>query len=474
MKTHTPSTTPWCRLAAAIGCVIVVSCGGVGSDGSGMTPQALGNGTVTGFGSVIVDGVAFDDRSAATVTEVAPGKDVVTETRLGDRLEVASASAGVAKTLRVEPTVVGSVSALVTNGFVALGQTVLVNADASLGPVTQLDGIASAVDVRVGDVVEVHGVYKNVATARVVQATRIVKRLDSPAFIRVAGWVRGLSGGTGKQFQIGALTIDYSAATLAPEGALLTEGAAVVVFAPPDHVTAQTGGSLRLGATALRVKSVRSDGFDTYSSGIISELDTTAGRFKLDGLTVAYAPANVSPTGVSLANGSYVQARGRVGTDGVLTASLVTVRDGKGQPESELKGTVTGFDSVAGTFSVRDVVVRLGSASLESCPSGGLADGLFVEVEGAMNTSGVTAKEIHCTSEAANSTVEREGVASTVDTAASTFTLLRSGSTSVPVSWTALTYFGNVTPQTLSGVKVEVEGVLSGGVLQASKVKRDD
>jgi hypothetical protein len=461
-------------LALAICSLIIASCGGVGSDGSGAPPQAQGNGTVTGYGSVIVDGVAFDDRGAATVTEVAPGKDVVTETRLGDRLEVVSASAGVAKTLRVEPTVVGSVSALVVNGFVALGQTVLVNTDAGLGPVTQLDGFASTADVRVGDMVEVHGVYKSVGTAQVVQATRIMKRVDSPAFVRVAGLVQGLSSGMTRQFQIGALTIDYGAATLAPEGAVITEGAAVVVFAPPDHLSTPTGGALRLAATAVRVKNVRSNGFDTYASGIVSQLDATAGRFKLDGLTVAYAPANVAPAGVSLTNGMYVQARGMVGADGVLTASLVTVRDGRSQPESELKGTVVGFDSVAGTFSVRDVLVTLGSASLEACPAGGLANGLFVEVEGAMNASGVTAKEIHCTSEAADSTVEREGVASAVDTTASTFTLLRTGSTSVAVSWSALTYFGNVTPQTLSGAKVEVEGVVTAGVLQASKIKRED
>jgi hypothetical protein len=286
--------------------------------------------------------------------------------------------------------------------------------------------------------------------------------------------VKGLGIGGQKQFQIGALTIDYSVATLAPEGARLTGGATVVVFAPPDHVTTGTGGSLQLAATALRVKSVRSDGIDTFASGIVSQLDATAGRFTLDGLTVTYAPSNVSPAGVSLVSGMYVQASGMVGTDGVLAASLVTVRDGMRQPESELRGTVVGYDSVAGTFSVRDVLVTIGGASLEACPVGGLQDGLFVEVEGAMNSSGVTAKEIHCAAEGAGSTVAREGVASAVDTTASTFTLLRIGSTSVPVAWTALTYFGNVTPQTLGGVNVEVEGVLSGGVLQASKIKRDN
>ena len=435
--------------------------------------QTLSNGTVTGFGSVIVDGVAFDNRSAATVVETAPGMDVVTEARLGDRLEVVAASAGVARAVRIEPTVVGRVSALVANGFVVLGQTVLVNRDASAGPVTQLDGLASVSDVHVGDMVEVHGVSRSASGLQVVQATRIAERLDNPAFVRVAGLVQGLNTAA-RQFQLGALTIDFGAATMAPEGGQLTAGGYVVVFAPADRLVVQSDGSLHLAATALRVKSVRSDGFDTYASGIISQLDATAGRFNLSGLTVTYARTLVSPAGTLLANGQYVQVRGLVGADGALAASLVTVRDGRSQPESELKGTVVGYDSVAGTFTVRGVLVTQGNAALQACPAGGIRDGLFVEVVGALNASGVTATEIECSSEGSDSTVDREGVATSVDTVAATFTLLRGGSTSVPVAWSSLTYFGNVTPQTLSGAQVEVEGVMAGGVLQASKIKRDD
>ena len=54
------------------------ACNGGGSDttstagvGSGGTGYA--SGTVTGFGSVVVDGVTIDDRSAAVDVEVSPG-----------------------------------------------------------------------------------------------------------------------------------------------------------------------------------------------------------------------------------------------------------------------------------------------------------------------------------------------------------------------------------------------------------------
>lgn len=462
----------------AIGACIIASCGGGGGVGSGGTGNggpraAISSGTITGFGSVVVDGTRFDDKSAATVTETEPGKDVLAEARLGNRVEVSSQTIGAATSFRIEPAIVGSVSALTANGFESLGQTVLVNTDATLGPVTQLGGYASAADVKVGDTVEVHGVYKTTGTMQAVQATRIDKRTDSPAFLRVSGLVQALAGGGNQQFRIGALTIDYSAASIMPASAMLADGDAVTVFAPMDHFVLQVGGSSRLTATTVRVKALRSDGLDIVASGLVSQLDA-AGRFKLDGLTVNYAQATVSPAGASLSNGKYVQARGMIVADGSMTASLVTLRDGKSQPEAELRGTITGFDGAAGTFSVRDVLVTLANPTLEGCPVSGLQDGLFVEIEGAMNATGVIAKQVHCTSEASGSTIERQGTASAVDTVASSFTLLRIGGTAVPASWSSLTYFGGITPQTLDGARVEVEGVLVGGVLQASKIKRNN
>ena len=40
------------------------------------------------------------------------------------------------------------------------------------------------------------------------------------------------------------------------------------------------------------------------------------------------------------------------------------------------------------------------------------------------------------------------------------------------VTWTDTTFFGEVTAQTLSGKKVQVEGRLVGAVLVAAKIKR--
>lgn len=460
------------RLSMLVSLAVVAACGGVGSGGTGAEIITLSNGTVTGFGSVIVDGTRFDDRGASTVVEAEPGNEVVTEIRLGDRLEVVSEVAGVAKTLRVEATVVGVVTAMQSGGFQVLGQTVSINTDATLGPVTQLAGYTMASDVQTGHVVEVHGVHKVSGNADVVQATRVEKRSGLPTFLRVSGQVHALGAGASKQFTLGALTVDYGSATIEPVGAELVDGASVLVFAPPDRLTTQSGGSQRLNAAALRIKSLRSDASDAYASGIVAQLDTTNGRFQLSGLRVTYSPAAISPAGKALANGQYVQARGQVAADGSLAAKLVTIRDGRSQPEAELKGTLSGFDAAANTFVVRGVLVAVNGAALQGCPSTGLVNGLFVEVEGVMSASGVVARKVQCESEPSDALIEREGVAGSVDLVNSTFSLKPENSAAIPVSWNALTFFGGVTPQTLNGMKVQAQGVLVNGVLQASKVKR--
>ena len=107
------------------------------------------------------------------------------------------------------------------------------------------------------------------------------------------------------------------------------------------------------------------------------------------------------------------------------------------------------------------------------CPAAGLANGLFVEVEGSLNGTGVVASKIQCAAEPSGASVEREGVAAAVDVAGTSFSLATEHGT-VGVKWTDTTFFGGIAPQTLSGKPVHVEGVLVGGVLIASKVKFED
>ncbi|WP_372524991.1 DUF5666 domain-containing protein, partial [Piscinibacter sp.] len=213
----------WIRLCAALSCSIVIAaCGGgaVGSGGTGVVPQGVAVGTVNGFGSVIIDGIRFDDRNTAAVEELEPGKDVVTEVQLGERVEVAFEQAGVAKTLRVDAALAGPVSSIVNAAqFVVLGQTVEVNASVATGPVTQFaGGYMSAADVMPSDAVEVHGPIARRGTSFVIQATRIEKKAALPTYLKVTGLISDLGSGGAAVFKLGELSVDAGAAAVLPAG----------------------------------------------------------------------------------------------------------------------------------------------------------------------------------------------------------------------------------------------------------------
>jgi len=176
----------------------------------------------------------------------------------------------------------------------------------------------------------------------------------------------------------------------------------------------------------------------------------------------------------TLADGQYVVVRGTPSSTGALAASSLSIRDAGSDTEAALRGNVRGYVAATQRFFVRDVGVDASGASLQGCPAVGLTDGQFVVVQGALSSSGVVAQKVQCEAEPADAEVERDGVAGAVDLAAASFTLTTGSGSAVSVTWNTTTYFGGVTPQTLSGKAVQVEGSLVGGRLMAAKIKAGD
>jgi hypothetical protein len=463
----------WLCLPAAVILATLASCGGgVGLGGTGSPDQGTSIGTVNGFGSVIVDGVAYDDRNASVVTENAPGVKTLAEVKLGHRVSVEYDAAGLAALICLDAALVGPASTpVVQNQLSILGQLVTVNDNGTLGPITQFGGgYAKATDLRAGDSIEVHGVLVRDAASYRIQATRIDKRAAAAPYLRVSGLVSNYDGTSA--LTLGALTVQTSGAPVLPAGTSLVNGQAITVLAMPDSLTTSAAGDLNIKAAQIRVRELKTGGLDDYVSGSVSHLDTQAKTFILGDLLVNFATATLSPSGTTLANGLYVRVRGTAAGGSTLTASSVTVRDAGSDSEGELKGTVAGYVAATSQFTVRGVLVDASAAEVKSCPAG-LSNGLFVEVHGALVSNGIKATSVSCESESSDSTIEREGIARNVDIAGKSFTLAKDGST-LGVTWTDATYFGNVKPSTLAGTSVQVEGELVNGVLVAAKIKHGD
>ncbi len=439
------------------GTVNTSSANGVGSGGSGYA-----TGTVTGFGSVYVDGERIDDRSASSFVENTGGSLADADLKLGQRVEVETAQQGVAKAIQIMPAIIGLVQSTDTAALklVVAGQTVLVNTDADQGPVTVFEGYDTLADVQIGDAVEVHGVPAS--SGNQIQASRIEKKPQPLSFVRVSSALSNLNTAS-KTFNLGSLIIDYATATLVPASRELANGQRVVVFGP------SVSGD-RLSARFIRIAELKNKGVAAQLGGVVSSYDSANLTFTVNGVKVNGKDAVITPAGQSFSNGSYVLLKGSYADNGELVASKIDIRrKAVIVHEVTLKGSVADFSSLA-SFKVRGVKVDASSATRTGCPDP-LANGQYVEVEGSVGRGGITASKLTCTEAPEAASIEVRGVASSVDATARKL-VLTSGGKTFDVSWSDSTRFLGITAANLAGAPLKVEGYLQGGVIVARRITR--
>ena len=477
-------TAPKFRLtlvaAATSTALLLAACGGGGGSAStSVTPSqastTTSSGTVTGFGSVFIDGLRIDDRNVIAGVEQENGEVINAELKLGQHVDIEYDDKQVAKFIRISSEATGIVKSVdTTNGTLSiLGQTVVINTDPAAGPVTVFEApYASLADIKVGQTIEVNGVIKTDAAGNVtIQATRIESE-DPALYQRLRGHVSDLST-TAKTFKVGGLLVSYANAGVKPSAAALFNGADVVVSIDSKQ-TITTGTAV--SAAFVKVKNHREEKQENHVNlgGAITRLDATAKTFVVDGVKVDASKALFKQNDRSFANlsdGVFVVVKGSYQADGTLTASTVVIRGIKrliGR-EVELHGSILNYTSNA-NFTLRGVTIDASKAKIECSGTTMLSNNLQVEVEGSLNANGkLIATEVKCEeNQQGVSIVERVGVASAVDTTARTLTL----GNSQAVVYTSSTFFVNgLTPSMLSGKTVEVEGTLSGSVLTATKIK---
>src|SRR6267378_4306715 len=177
----------------------LASCGG-GTGGAGVTGTF---GTITGFGSVFVNGVEFTTSGATIVPDDNPAAE--SNLRVGMVVTVSgsrSGSSGSATRIEVDDALKGFVETKVdANHWTVMGQTVLVDDRARF---------ENNVQPGVGDFAEVHGLV--VADGTISGGFIEKKNAPFPAF-EVKGFVKNQND-TAKTFQIGTLTVNYNGALI--------------------------------------------------------------------------------------------------------------------------------------------------------------------------------------------------------------------------------------------------------------------
>lgn len=373
-------------IGALLTAVLVAACGGGGSGTSdgGATAAAYTVGPVRGFGSIIVNGVRFDDSGISPEDEDADDRGGRAKAvRLGTMVEVESASVddstGRARALHIRfgSEIVGPVTAVDTTAstFTVLGQTVDVK------PETVFDdaipgGLAG---LQAGDVVEVHAQLD--AASGHYAATRIELE-DNPLFYKLRGIVAGLDAGT-KTFHIGGATISY--ANVADLPAAFGDGLKVRVRLAKTQASAGVWDAVTIRSGVRRFE----DRPDARLLGNVTAF-TSATQFEVNGIPVDATNARIDNGPVTAS--SRVVVRGSA-SDGTIVATRVTVL----RPTDdivrgvELHGEISGADATAKTFVLRGVKVSWTDATVfMRGTSAGLVDGAKLEAKGVLSSDGST------------------------------------------------------------------------------------
>jgi hypothetical protein len=361
----------------------LAGCGGdVDSGGTG-TP-VFASGAISGFGSVIVGGVHFDD-SRASVTDADGTARSRDDLRLGMTTDVRGSTLGVdasgttvstASSITFGSAVVGPVASidLAAGRLVVLGQTIDIVATTVVDNVSLGSGLAS---LTLGDVVEVYALLDS-ANGRYT-ATRIERKSAVTSFV-----LRGIVSrfdATTRAFSIGTERVSYAGVGgNLPAG--LGDGSIVRVRAG----TTQVAGVWQ--ATTLSNGVQRPlDRDDVRLEGLVNAF-VSATQFSVDGVVVDASAVN--PVGVAL--GARVEVDGTA-RGGVLVAAKVEVKaagggGGVGQ-DFELRGPITSPDPATLSFVIRGVTIVYSAATeFKDGTSAGLTTGTTVDVRGTLSPDG--------------------------------------------------------------------------------------
>lgn len=378
-------TRAWTR-ALGIACCIAGCGGGVDSGGTGAPQASFASGPITGFGSVIVNGVHYDDRTAR-ITDADGNVRSRDDLKLGMTTEidgtavVTNADASIsstATTIVYGSSVLGPITRIDTAAgtMVVLGQTVAVTPSTVFD--ARLNGGLAALSS--GDLVEVYALAD--ATQRRYVATRIERRASASAYALRA--VVGNVNAAARTFELGGLSVSYAGLPAGDSNATPVNGRFLRVQL----------GTVPLGVVWQAVRQRSDDGrLDDHGEARIEGLInayTSSAQFSVDGIAVDASAAGFPDGTAGLAPGVRVAVEGNV-RSGVLAATKVRIKSESSVENEgfELDGAIDSIDAVRREFVVRGVAVDYsGSVDFRDGTSADLAMGRRVEVRGPLSADG--------------------------------------------------------------------------------------
>lgn len=282
-------------------------------------------GTISGFGSVVSNGIHFDTGSVTVIMDGEPAG--VADLRAGMIVAIrgtinTQTGAATASEIRFMDDAEGPVSSLnlASNSFVVLGRTVLFD------EMTVFENLAPNMLAN-GNVVQVSGMWRSQDR---IQATHIERKANAYGFgmrIEVKGQIRGLDPGQ-QHFYIGTQLCNYAGATLDLGGADLANG----MYVEASSIAPMFNGDMILDQVRLHDRDRDRDhdcmtGCDFELEGFVTAF-TSALAFDVDEQPVTTTNNTVYVNGTvdTLALDAKLAVDGTLDENGVLIADRIVFR----------------------------------------------------------------------------------------------------------------------------------------------------
>ena len=335
-----------------VGCTTEGSGDVAGIGGSGY----VSSGSVSGFGSVFVNGVEFEtDSSTFDVDGISGTQD---DLAIGMIVQVSGSInddgvTGTATNISFDDELQGPVTGLtapdadgLTRSFTVLGTNVIIDSSSTTfdvssdisvppNPAFGFDTIANNNNVEISGFFDSNGNLK---------ATRIELKninFDTNSIVEIKGTISVLNG---TSFNLGSLAVDASTATLddLPNGL-------------EDDLSVEVKGTLDAGLTNLTATKVEAednsvdDTNEFELEGIITDYVDDS-NFKISGISVNASNATREPISLSLANDVHIEAEGAI-VNGILVADEIESEGG----DIKVHAMVSSVDVATNTFKIKPV-----------------------------------------------------------------------------------------------------------------------
>ncbi|MGB1257134.1 MAG: DUF5666 domain-containing protein [Thiolinea sp.] len=335
LKRAALSAVTCCLLSACMSGDLQLSEGGIGGTG-------IAFGTITGFGSIWVNGVRYDVSNASFTRDGASASGQG-DYRIGEVVTIngsvnADGVSGTASSVEFDDLLEGPVSTASTDGSTIsiLGQTVRTDAH------TVLHGFATLQALQAGNVVEVSG-YR---VASEIRATSITLKQSTftanQSMLEVKGTV-GAVDLVARTFVLGQWLVDYTNASLELPGNMPQTGQYVEVK------SAQAPQGNRLLATEVELEDERpvfGSGAEVELEGIVTAF-TSSVQFSVNGQPVITNASTRFKYGIpaDVQLNTQLEVEGTIDANGVLVAEEVSLQQRSESDSSELEGRITALNA---------------------------------------------------------------------------------------------------------------------------------